>query len=248
MKKQYAILLSIVIILVPCQSFADEVRIASASNFRDAMSALAYRFEQATEHEVTLIFGSSGKQFAQIRNGAPFDAFFSADNERPELLEREGLAVPRSRFTYALGKLVLWSPKEGYVDQDGNILEHGNFRHLAIANPDLAPYGAAARESLQAMGLWNQLGKRLVRGENIGQAFQFVNSGNAELGLVAWSQLKRNDAVIEGSYWLVPARYYSPIEQQAILLQESMAARMFMSFIRSGESAKIIRAHGYDLP
>jgi molybdate transport system substrate-binding protein len=247
-KLQHAILLASVVILVPCTSSADEIRIASASNFRDAMSALASQFEQASEHEVTLVFGSTGKQFAQIRNGAPFDAFFSADIRRPELLELEGLAVPGSRFTYAVGKLVLWSPQADYVDPDGNILEHGDFRHLAIANPGLAPYGEAAREALEAMGLWNQLGKRLVRGENIGQALQFVYSGNAELGLIAWSQLKRNDAAIKGSYWLVPARYYRPIEQQAILLRDTVAARMFMSFISSDESAKIIRAHGYDLP
>jgi molybdate transport system substrate-binding protein len=156
--------------------------------------------------------------------------------------------VPGSRFTYAVGRLVLWSPQAGYVDPGGKILERGDFRHLAIANPDLAPYGTAAREALQALGLWNQLGPRLVRGENIGQAFQFVSSGNAQLGLVAWSQLRRNDATIEGSYWLVPARYYRPIKQQAVLLRDTVAARTFMSFIRSEESAKIIRAHGYDLP
>ena len=248
MKVFYTVLLAILITLTPGRSSADEIRVAVASNFRDAMSALAYKFEQASEHEVTLIFGSAGKQFAQIRNGAPFDAFFSADSERPELLEREGLAVPESRFTYAVGKLVLWSPRTDYVDPGGKILESGDFRHLAIANPNLAPYGAAAREALEAMGLWNQLGRRLVRGENIGQAFQFVSSGNAELGLVAWSQLRRNDAAIGGSYWLVPAHYYSPIEQQAILLQDTVEARMFMSFIRSVDSARIIRAHGYDLP
>jgi molybdate transport system substrate-binding protein len=236
------------LLVAPCRSFSDEIRVAVASNFRDTMSALAGQFEQASEHEVTLIFGSSGKQYAQIRNGAPFDAFFSADSRRPELLEHESLAVPGSRFTYAVGKLVLWSPQANYVDPGGNILEHGDFLHLAIANPGLAPYGEAAREALEAMGLWNQFGKRLVRGENIGQAFQFVNSGNAELGFIAWSQLKRNDAAIKGSYWLVPARYYSPIEQQAILLRDTVAARMFMSFILSDKSAKIIRAHGYDLP
>ena len=242
------ILLAFLATLTPGRSAAEEIRVAVASNFRDTMSALAHQFEQASEHEVTLIFGSTGKQFAQIINGAPFDAFFSADIERPELLERDGLAVSGSRFTYAVGKLVLWSPQAGYVDPDGKILGRGDFGHLAIANPDLAPYGRAARETLEALGLWNQLGKRLVRGENIGQAFQFVNSGNAELGLVAWAQLRHKDAAIDGSYWLVPTRYYNPIEQQAILLQDTVAARMFMSFIRSEDSARIIRAHGYELP
>jgi molybdate transport system substrate-binding protein len=244
----YTILLTFLVILTPCRSSADEIRVAVASNFRDAMTALARQFEAESEHQITLIFGSTGKQFAQISNGAPFDAFLSADSKRPELLESTGLAVPGSRFTYAVGKLVLWSPQAGYVDPGGKILERGDFRHLAIANPDLAPYGTAAREALQALGLWNQLGPRLVRGENVGQAFQFVSSGNAQLGLVAWSQLKRNGSVIEGSYWLVPARYYRPIEQQAVLLRDTVAARMFMSFIRSEESAKIIRTHGYDLP
>lgn len=248
MNNIYTILLAFLVILTPGRSAADEIHVAAASNFRDAMKALASQFEQVSEHEVILIFGSTGKQFAQIRNGAPYDAFLSADSRRPELLEREGLAVPGSRFTYAVGRLVLWSPQAGYVDPGGKILERGDFRHLAIANPNLAPYGTAAREALQALGLWNQLGPRLVRGENIGQAFQFVSSGNAQLGLVAWSQLRRNDATIEGSYWLVPARYYSPIEQQAVLLRDTVAARTFMSFIRSDESAKIIRAHGYDLP
>ena len=248
MKHLHTFFLAFLVTLAPGCSSADEIRIAVASNFRDAMSALATRFEQETEHKVTLIFGSSGKQFAQIRNGAPFDAFFSADSTRPELLERDGLAVPGSRFTYAVGKLVLWSPQADYVDPGGKILKSGDFLHLAIANPALAPYGEAARETLEAMGLWDQLGSRLVRGENMGQAFQFVFSGNAELGLVAWSQLRRNDAAIEGSYWLVPARYYSPIEQQAVLLQDTVAARTFMSFIRDGDSARIIRAHGYNLP
>jgi len=240
-------MLAILVTLAPCRSLADEIRVATASNFRHVMSALASQFEQQSEHEVALIFGSTGKHFAQIRNGAPFDAYFAADAKHPQLLEHDGLAVPGSRFTYAVGKLVLWSPQANFIDSLGHILERGDFRHLAIANPDLAPYGEAAREALEAMGLWNLLGRRLVRGENIGQAFQFVNSGNAELGLVAWSQLRRNDSTIEGSYWLIPAHYYSPIEQQAILLQDTSAARMFMLFIRGDESAKIIRAHGYDL-
>jgi molybdate transport system substrate-binding protein len=240
------ILLAILVTLTPCQSFADEIRVATASNFRDTMSALANQFEQVSEHEITLIFGSTGKHFAQIMNGAPFDAFFAADSKRPERLEVENRAVPGSRFTYARGKLVLWSPAADFVDSRGEILEHGDFRHLVIANPELAPYGQAAREVLEELGLWQDLGERLVRGENIGQAFLFVSSGNAEMGFIAWSQLKRNDLPVKGSFWLVPENLYRPIEQQAVLLNDNEAAHAFMSFIRSSTAVGIISAHGYE--
>jgi len=241
-----ALLLASLLLLFPCRSIADQIRVATASNFRDAMSAIASRFEQRSEHEVILIPGSSGKHYAQIVNGAPFDAFFSADAARPELLDNAGLAVPGSRFTYAVGRLVLWSPKAEYVDAQGVILKHGEFRHLAIANPDLAPYGRAARETMESLGVWDRLNSRLVRGENINQAFQFVHSGNAELGFVAWSQIK-NDGP-EGSHWTVPQSLYRPIEQQAVLLRDSAATRAFISHIQSREVRKIIRDHGYDTP
>ncbi len=239
--------MAIPLTLTSCQSFAGEIRVAAASNFRDAMSALAIQFEQASEHRATLIFGSSGKHFAQIMNGAPFDVFFSADSKRPRLLEEEHRAVPGSRFTYARGKLVLWSTRADYVDSRGEILNQDDFRHLAIANPKLAPYGEAARELLESLGLWQELGARLVRGENVGQAFLFVSSGNAELGLVAWSQLMEKDEPDRGSFWLVPENLYRPIDQQAVLLNDNEAARAFMSFIRSSKAASIIRAHGYEI-
>jgi molybdate transport system substrate-binding protein len=197
---------------------------------------------------VTLIFGSTGKHYAQIRNGAPFDAFFAADRRRPELLEEEGVALPGTRFTYALGKIVLWSPERGVVDPEARVLERGEFRHLAIANPKLAPYGKAAEEVLQARGVWARLRGRLVRGENVGQAFQFVKSGNAELGFVAYSQLKRANQPIEGSLWNVPRALYTPIEQQAVLLKDSVAARGFLSFVRSDEALTIIGDYGYQTP
>jgi len=222
--------------------------VAAASNFTDAITAIARRFEATTKHKVTLIFGSTGKHYAQIKNGAPFDAFFAADVRRPELLENESVALPGSRFTYAVGKVVLWSPKTGYVDSEGRILESSEFRYLAIANPKLAPYGKAAQEILQARRLWDRLGGRLVRGENIGQTFQFVKSGNAELGFVAYSQVKRPHQPIEGTFWEVPQTLYSSIEQQAVLLKESVAARAFLSFVRSREALKIIHDHGYDTP
>jgi len=242
------VLMAVTMLFVHRQSLAEEIRVAVASNFTDAITSIAARFEARTSHKVALIFGSTGKHYAQIRNGAPFDAFFAADRRRPEVLEQEGAAVPASRFTYALGKIVLWSPEAGYVDATGSVLDRGEFRHLAIANPGLAPYGKAAQEVLQARGLWDRLSRRLVRGENIGQAFQFVKSGNAELGFVAYSQLKRPNQPIEGSFWNVPQALYTPIEQQAVLLKDSEAARGFLSFVRSDEALMIIRDYGYETP
>jgi molybdate transport system substrate-binding protein len=235
-------------ILISGQAMADEIRIAVASNFAGAIKAAVDQFEADTGHNVTLSFGSTGKHYAQIRNGAPFDAFFAADARRPELLEKEGLAIAGSRFTYAEGKLVLWSPVAAYVDTQGRVLEHGTFRHLALANPKLAPYGVAAREVLMEYRLWEKLERRLVRGENISQAFQFVASGNAELGFVAWSQVKRPGHQVDGSFWDVPAHLYTPIEQQAVLLNDSGAGRAFMSFMRSEKAIRIIRDHGYETP
>ncbi len=227
---------------------ADEIRVSVASNFTEAIKSIAGRFEATTGHKVILISGSTGKQYAQIINGAPFDAFFAADTKRPKLLDKEGIALPGSRFTYAIGKVILWSPKAGFVENNIKVLEHGDFRHLAIANPKLAPYGKAAQEVLQAHRLWDAQRGRMVRGENIGQAFQFVKSGNAELGFVAYSQVKRPGHPIEGSLWEVPQALYSPIEQQAVLLKESDTARAFMLFVKSDEALDIIRGFGYGTP
>ena len=224
---------------------ADEIRVAVASNFNEAIKAIAGRFERQTEHKVTLVFGSTGKLYAQIRNGAPFHAFFAADAKRPRLLEEAGLGQPGSRFTYAVGRLVLWSPKTAYVDDQGKVLDKGDFRHLALANPRLAPYGRAAREVLEKRRRWLELRDRMVRGENIGQTFQFVRSGNAELGFVAWSQLERPGQPMTGSWWAVPQTLYSPIEQQAVLLQDNSAARAFLAFVRGREALEVIGAYGY---
>lgn len=242
------LLLTIALAAAPGFAWADEIRIAVASNFAGAMKAIVEAFEAGSDHEITLSFGSTGKHYAQIANGAPFDAFFAADTTRPALLEEEGVAVPGSRFTYAIGKLVLWSPKIQFVDADGKVVANGEFRHLAIANPRLAPYGRAAEEVLRARGLWAVVEKRLVFGENINQAFQFVASGNADLGFVAYSQLQRSSGELEGSYWEVSQSEYSPIEQQAVLLDDNAAARAFLAYVRGAEGSNIIRAHGYDLP
>lgn len=227
---------------------ADGLRVAVASNFRLAMSAAALSFEQLSGHQVTLISGSTGKHYAQIVNGAPFDALFAADAERPRRMEAEQRIVPNSRFTYAIGKLVLWSATESLVDSGGLILHYGSFDHLAIANPDLAPYGAAARQTLQALGLWEELSPRLVRGENIGQTFQFVSSGNAEIGFVARAQLSIPGSDFSGSAWEPPQALYDPIEQQAVLLRDTPVGRDFMVFMRGEEARALIRAYGYDVP
>lgn len=239
-------LLLLVLVIVSNLSMAADIRVAAASNFSQAMTVLARSFEESTGHQVKLVFGSTGKHYAQVRNGAPFDVFFSADIERPRLLEEEGIAIAGSRFTYAIGKLVLWSPMADYVDSKGNVLEKGEFNYLAIANPVLAPYGRAAKEVLQSRGLWSEMKGKAVRGENIGQAFQFVNSGNAELGFVALSQVTKINQPIEGSYWKVPQGLYTPIEQQAVLLKENEVGRRFLSYIKSTAAMKIINDYGYE--
>lgn len=227
---------------------AAEVLVAVASNFADVAAALAVRFEAATGHAVVLSPGSTGRHFTQIKGGAPFAVFLAADAERPQRLEAEGLAVAGSRFTYAVGRLVLWSPRPGLVDADGAVLAAGSFAHLAIANPELAPYGQAAREALAALGLWDGLAPRLVRGENIAQAYQFVAGGAAELGFVALSQVRRPDRTAAGSLWEVPEGLHAPIVQQAVLLRDEPAARAFLEFLRGDEARAVIAAYGYGAP
>ena len=226
-------------------SSAGEIRVAVASNFSDTMNRLVERFEERSDHEVLVSFGSTGNHYAQIKNGAPFDAFFAADVERPELLEKERVAIAGSRFTYAVGRIALWSRRADYVDAEGKVLETGDFRFLAIANPDLAPYGAAAREVLVARGLLEQLHGRLVQGQDIGQTYSFVYTENAQLGFVAYSQLEKPGRQIEGSFWLVPQTLHRPIEQQAVLLRDVAAAREFLRFVQGEEARMIIRSYGY---
>ena len=234
------------------QIFADEIKVAVASNFYPAMKEIVLQYESnqsqsSGSHKIVLISGSSGKHFAQIINGAPFDIFFSADKVRPILLEKKGISETGSRFTYALGKLVLWSSLDGFVEKDER-LYHNDLRFLAIANPKIAPYGVAAREALISINLWEDLQSKLVRGENIAQTFQFVNSGNAKLGFISYSQLMNPNYPVVGSFWEVPQSMYNPIEQQAVLLKKSSLAKDFLSFIVSDESLNIISKYGYDLP
>jgi len=228
--------------------FADQIKVAVASNFVVTLRALAEEFELRTGHQVLLITGSTGKLYAQISQGAPYDAFFAADARRPEILEREGGAIEGSRFTYASGRVVLWSPDSEVVDSSGEVLKRGKFKRLSIANPKLAPYGRAAQQILQKRGIWQSLRTKVVRGENIGQAYQFVRSGSVELGFVAFSQLKRPTQPISGSYWLVPQQLYQPILQQAVLLKEGVAANAFMEFVKSDYASAVIGNSGYFSP
>lgn len=227
---------------------AAELRVAVASNFRQAMEVLARDFEERTGHAVTLSAGSTGKHYAQIRNGAPFDVFLAADERRPRLLEEHGEAVAGSRFTYARGRLVLWSADPALVDAEGRVLDESGFRYIAIANPRLAPYGRAAREVLERRGLWERLAGRIALGENVAQAFQFVRSGNAALGFVARSQVASLDPGERGSSWIVPGSLHEPIDQQAVLLRDGEAARALLDYVRSAEGRSLIREHGYDTP
>lgn len=242
-------ILAVALVAFAVKTTAAEVSVAVASNFSGAMRELAAAFEGETGHELRIAFGASGKFYAQISHGAPFEVFFSADQAKPKALEEAGLAVPGTRRTYAVGALALWSPDPNRVDDEGQVLKTGDFDRLAIANPRLAPYGAAAMDLLRALGLEQTVSKKLVQGENIAQAYQFVASGNADLGLVARSQLTEDGR--KGSAWLVPRERYSPIRQDAVLLhngKDNQAARELMEFLDSTTAHKIIRAHGYQIP
>jgi molybdate transport system substrate-binding protein len=227
---------------------ATEVNVAVAANFTAPMKAIAAQFAQDTGHEARLSFGSSGKFYAQIRNGAPFDAFLSADDETPARLEREGLAVAGSRFTYAVGALVLWSRDPALVDERGEVLRRGNFRKLAIANPKLAPYGAAAIEVLARMNLLDSVRDRFVQGENIAQTHQFVASGNAELGFVALSQVMQDGRLTGGSAWLVPGLLHADIRQDAVPLaagKDNPAAAAVLNYLKTDRARAIVASFGY---
>lgn len=225
--------------------FTDDIKVAVASNFSSAIKEIAHEFEVNSDHRVILSPGSSGKHYAQIINGAPFDVFFSADSERPQRLEEEGVAIADSRFTYAVGKLVVWSPQSDRVDAKGKVLNSHDFGYLAIANPKFSPYGRAAKQVLKNLGIWESLQSRTVRGENIAQTFQFVSSGNAALGFVAYAQIVDADAIIKGSFWEPPQALYQPIAQQAVLLKKSEAAQALISFVKSQEGQNIIAKYGY---
>ena len=227
---------------------ADVVQVAVAANFTAPARALAEVFARTTGHEAKLSFGATGAFYTQIKNGAPFDVLLAADDERPARLEKEGDTVPGSRFTYATGQLVLWSAKPGLVDDEGAVLKHGQFGKIAIANPKNAPYGAAAVEAMEKLGLAATLQPKLVTGESIGQTFNFIATGNAELGFVALAQVLEGGKLKSGSMWVVPAQYHAPIIQDAVILNRAAsnpAAKAWMELLKTPQSKALIRSHGY---
>lgn len=242
-------MLLVLALLLSSAARADAVQVAVAANFTAPMQQIAAEFERDTGHRALLSFGSTGKFYAQIKNGAPFQVLLSADDETPARLEQEGLGVAGTRFTYAIGTLVLWSARDDFVDAAGEVLKKNAFQHLAIANPRLAPYGVAAVQVLDRLGLHAALKPRLVQGENIGQAYQFVASGNAELGFVALSQVMKDGRITGGSAWIVPAGLHAPIRQDAVMLapgKNSAAAQALMKYLRQPRARAIIKAYGYN--
>jgi molybdate transport system substrate-binding protein len=236
--------------VVSMPAFADEVNVAVAANFTAPMKVIAAQFEQATGHKVLASYGATGKFYAQIQNGAPFEILLAADDETPAKLDKENATAPNSRFTYAIGKLVLWSPQAGMVDAKGEVLKAGKFDHLSVANPKLAPYGLAAVEALQKLNLLTALRPKFVTGDNIGQAYQFVASGAAPLGFVAMSQVYEDNKLKSGSAWVVPSNLYSPIRQDAVVLTKGAnkpAVTAFISYLKGDAARAVIRSYGYDL-
>lgn len=247
------LLLSLILLNGLSGSFlhADEVQVAVASNFSKPLEMLASAFKASSGHDLKISAGATGKLYAQIEHGAPFEVLLSADSKTPKKLMDAQLAVADSQFTYALGKLVLWSSTKNYVDAQGEILKKNEFKHIAIANPNTAPYGAAALEVLEHLGLTKTLAAKQVQGENISQTYDFVATGNAELGFVAWSQVQQAGQLKEGSVWQVPEDLYQAIQQDAVLLnkgKDSSAAQAFLKFLQTPEAQKLITDAGYGLP
>ncbi len=229
-------------------AFAAEVSVAVAANLTAPMQIIAQAFEQDTGHKALLAFGSTGSFYAQIKNGAPFHVLLAADNTTPARLEAEGAGVANSRFTYATGKLALWSKHTSLVDDKGEVLPTGKFERLAIANPKLAPYGAAAIEVVTALGLLPGLQAKLVQGENIAQTYQFIATENAALGFVALSQVFANGRIGQGSAWIVPASLHKPLQQDAVWLtagKDNPAAAALLAYLRGDRAKTIIRSFGY---
>ena len=229
---------------------AAEAQVAVAANFAEPIKAIAAVLQKTTGHTLKISTGASGAFYTQIKNGAPFDAFLSADNERPELLEKEGLAQPGTRFTYALGKLVLWSVRPGRVDGQGAVLKSADLGKVAYANPKTAPYGAAAVQVLDRLGLKDAVTPKLVQGESIGQTYSFVKTGNADVGFVAMSQVLEGGKLKEGSVWVVPQAHYDAIRQDAVLLKRGAtneAAKELFKLLQSPNIKDLIRSYGYEL-
>ncbi|HLD67573.1 MAG TPA: molybdate ABC transporter substrate-binding protein [Pseudomonas sp.] len=231
-------------------AWAGEVQVAVAANFSAPIQAIAREFEQDTGHRLIAAFGATGQFYGQIKHGAPFEVLLAADESTPAKLECEGQGLAGSRFTYAVGTLALWSAQEGYVDARGEVLKQGAFTHLAIANPKTAPYGLAATQVLEKLGLGQTLAPRLVEGQSITQALQFVSTGNAELGFVALSQVYRDGKLTRGSAWIVPSELHDPIRQDALLLdkgKDNPAAQALLDYLKGPKATAVIRSYGYQL-
>jgi molybdate transport system substrate-binding protein len=227
---------------------AEEVQVAVASNFTAPIQAIASEFEKDTGHKLIAAYGATGQFYTQIKNGAPFEVFLAADDTTPARLESEGDTVKGSRFTYAVGTLALWSAKDNYVDAKGQVLRDNTFQHLSIANPKAAPYGLAATQVLDKLGLTGQVKDKIVEGQNITQAYQFVSTGNAELGFVALSQVFKDGKLASGSAWIVPAELHDPIKQDAVILgkgRDNPAAKALMDYLKGPKAAAIIQTYGY---
>lgn len=238
-------------LLLSAAAQAGEVKVAVAANFAQAMKEIATGFERETGHKVNLTQGATGKFYAQIVNGAPFEVFLSADDEVPSRLVREGKAVSGTQFTYAIGRLALWSPDANLVDQGGGVLKTEKFKFLSIANARVAPYGRAAVQTMQKLGVLTAVEPRVVQGESITQAHQFVSSGNAQLGFVALSQIWENGKLKPGSAWIVPEAMHDQLKQDAVLLsqaKDSVAARALLDYLKSDKAKKLIERYGYQLP
>ncbi|WP_373510342.1 molybdate ABC transporter substrate-binding protein [Thiocapsa sp.] len=229
---------------------ADDIQVAVAANFTAPMKEIAAAFEKETGHVVKAAYGSTGKFYAQIKNGAPFEAFIAADDTTPTKLVDEANAVAGTQFTYAVGSLVLWSSKPDFVDSDGAVLKSGDFNKVAIANPKTAPYGAAAIEVLTGLGLLEQVQPKFVTGENIAQTYQFVSTGNADLGFVALSQVMEKGKITGGSAWMIPGTPHKPIRQDAVVLlpgKDKPAVAALMEYLQGDEARSIIKAFGYEI-
>ena len=249
-KSQTCKLLSTVLVacVMSSGSYAAEVLVAVAANFAAPMQKIAPLFEKDTGHKAILSLGATGSFYAQIKNGGPFQILLSADDETPLKLEKEGFGVVGSRFTYATGKLVLWSKQIGKVDDAGQILKTGGFQRLAMANPKLSPYGIAAYETLTQLGLLQTVQSKIVQGDNIAQTYQFVFTENAQLGFVALSQVFADGKIAQGSAWTVPSHLHSPLQQDALLLnpgKNNPAAEALLNYLKSDKAKNIIRAFGY---
>ena len=243
-------LIALLVLLPACvAAHAEEVSIAVAANFTAPAKLIAAAFEKDTGHKAALAFGATGKFYAQIRSGAPFDVLLAADEETPDRLVQEGAADSTSRFTYAIGRLALWSAKAGYVDDNGEVLKKGEFRHIALANPKVAPYGVAAIETLASLRLLAAMQPKFVQGENTAQAYQFISTGNADLGFVALSQIMKDGRITDGSAWVVPASLHWPIRQDAVILSQGegkAAVEAWVKYLKSARAKAIIRSFGYE--